>query len=188
MSVKGPRALVGPVLWMLALLLAVRMGSIAWYEPANLTRPAYILLGLFMPHPPGGAPEPSEATPDWRAALAGADLVAGSKASEQCRGCHDLSSTNQNRVGPGLHDVLDRRIASRTGFEYSGALAAHAGHWTPDELFRFLRDPQLAVPWTKMSFAGIKDAQQRINLIAFLRANAASAPAASQAAQTGTPP
>jgi cytochrome c len=48
------------------------------------------------------------------------------------------------------------------------------GTWTYDELFKFLRSPGAALPGTKMSFAGIRNVQDRINLIAFLRNNDAS--------------
>jgi len=153
------------------LLLLIRIASVAFYEPRNLGRPEYIVLGLIMAHPPGGAPAPPEPMPDWSTAFARADLAAGQKVSRQCIGCHDLSPANANMIGPGLHDVVGRARASHTGFAYSSAMVSKPGRWTPDELFVFLRDPQLFIPWTKMSFAGIPSAQDRINLIAYLRAN-----------------
>lgn len=160
-------AIVGIVM----LLLAVRTISVAVSEPRNLDRPLYIVMGLVMAHPPGGAPEPAESMPNWDVALDRADLKAGRTLSRQCAACHDLSAANTNIVGPGLHDVFDRVRASHAGFQYSGAMLQQRGKWTPDNLFVFLRNPQLSVPWTRMSFAGIKGRQDRINLIAFLRAN-----------------
>jgi cytochrome c len=67
--------------------------------------------------------------------------------------------------------VLGRRRANQPGFDYSSAMSAGSGNWTFNGLFEFLRDPQLFVSGTRMSFAGIKDAQQRIDLIAYLRSN-----------------
>ena len=41
--------------------------------------------------------------------------------------------------------------------------------WDYAELFRYLKSPQSMVPGTKMSFAGLRSAQDRINLLAYLR-------------------
>jgi cytochrome c len=51
-------------------------------------------------------------------------------------------------------------------------MKAKGGTWTYDELFKFLRSPGAYIPGTKMSFAGLRSAKDRINLIAFLRTNA----------------
>jgi cytochrome c len=48
------------------------------------------------------------------------------------------------------------------------------GNWTYDELFKFLKSPAIDIPGTKMSFAGLRSAQDRIDLIAYLRSNADS--------------
>ena len=50
-------------------------------------------------------------------------------------------------------------------------MKAKGGTWTYDELFKFIKSPGAYVPGTKMSFAGLRSAQDRINLIAFLRTN-----------------
>ena len=48
------------------------------------------------------------------------------------------------------------------------------GTWTYDELFKFIKSPGAYIPGTKMSFAGIRSEQQRIDLIAYLRTEADS--------------
>jgi cytochrome c len=53
-------------------------------------------------------------------------------------------------------------------------MKAKGGTWTYDELFKFLKSPGAYIPGTKMTFAGIRHAEDRINLIAFLRSNADS--------------
>jgi len=60
----------------------------------------------------------------------------------------------------------------RAGFAYSDAMSKHkaeAPTWGYDELDHFLTAPGRYVPGTKMSFAGIRDTNTRINLIAWLR-------------------
>ncbi len=159
------------ILGMIAFLLLVRLAYIGIYEPRNLARPGYILEGLVMAYPPGGAPLPAEPPPNWAAVLPAADIEAGRRLSQQCVGCHDLSAAMQNVFGPALHGVIGRPRGSLPGFVYSPAMRAGHRPWTLDALFEFLRDPQLDVPGTAMSFAGLPDAQQRIDLIAYLRAS-----------------
>jgi cytochrome c len=77
----------------------------------------------------------------------------------------------RNGIGPALHGVIGRPRASVPGFAYSSAMRAEQAPWTLDALFQYLRDPQLDMPGTSMSFAGLADAQQRIDLIAYLRAS-----------------
>ena len=174
METFGTKRFAFAILGVMLLMLVIRTASVAVSEPRNLVHPLYIVLGLVMAHPPGGAREPSESMPDWHAALATADVGAGKKISQQCSACHDLSAASTNVVGPGLYAVVGRVRASHPGFQYSSAMSEKGGRWTPDDLFVFLRDPQQFVPWTKMSFAGIKGRQDRINLIAYLRANGSS--------------
>lgn len=139
-------------------------------------------MGLVMSNPPGGAPLPAEPTPDWHSALAGADIAAGRKIFERCAGCHDLTRAAHNGIGPGLYGVLDRPRAGRPGFIYSAAMTASGGRWTLDSLFAFLRAPQLYIPGTRMNYAGVPDAQERINLLAFMRENSDASPPTSASA------
>ncbi len=161
----------GTVLATLAVLILIRFAYVAIFEPRNLTRPVYILEGLVVATPPGGAPLPPEPLPDWSAVLPRANLEDGSMLSRQCIGCHDLSAAMKTVFGPALHGVIGRARASVPGYDYSTAMRANRTPWTLDALFEYLRNPQLYVPGTKMSFAGLPDAQQRIELLAYLRSS-----------------
>ena len=126
-------------------------------------------------------------------------VAAGKTVSVKCEQCHDTSSAKTNKIGPALFSVVDRTRASVPGFDYSSAMKAKGGPWTYDELFKFIKSPGAYIPGTKMSFAGLSKADDRVNLIAFLRTNAASpaaipapkpaaaAPAAPEAAKTAAP-
>lgn len=101
-------------------------------------------------------------------AEAGADLIV------RCQSCHDYSSANENKVGPGLFNVVGRPIASHGGFAYSDALVALSADgavWDYEHLDGFLESPRDYAPGTKMTFAGLSDPQDRADLIAFLREN-----------------
>ena len=80
-----------------------------------------------------------------------------------------MCSSDLNKIGPNLWGVVGRPRASHPGFDYSSAMSANHDPWTYDKLFVYLKSPSDMVPGTKMTFAGIVSAQQRINLLAFLR-------------------
>ena len=95
------------------------------------------------------------------------DLEAGEKKFRKCKACHSLDE-GKNGVGPSLWGIINRDVASIEGFKYSDAMKAREGTWTGAKLFEYLENPRGAVPGTKMSFRGLKDAQDRINVIGFL--------------------
>ena len=114
-----------------------------------------------------GAEEAVEEGPDFATLLASADAAAGEKAFGKCKSCHKLDGNNA--VGPHLDGVVGRDVASVEDFSYSDAMAAHEGAWTPEELNAFITNPKEHVPGTKMAFAGIKSAEERANLVAYLQ-------------------
>jgi len=95
------------------------------------------------------------------------DVAAGEKVFALCRSCHVLDE-GVNRVGPSLHKVVGRASGSVAGFSYSDANKNSGVTWTTDVLFKYLEDPKAFMPGTKMAFPGIKDAQDRANLVAYL--------------------
>jgi cytochrome c len=110
--------------------------------------------------------------PDWGVVLPTADVAAGQATFGKCQACHNNQSGGPNGTGPNLFGVVGRATASHPGFTYSDGMTAHAKdspNWTYDQLFQFLYGPQAWVSGTKMTFGGIHDPQERINLIAYLR-------------------
>jgi cytochrome c len=72
-------------------------------------------------------------------------------------------------VGPNLWDVVGNKQAHIAGFGYSPALQAAGGTWDYEKMNAFLANPKAAVPGTRMAFAGMRRADDRANLIAYLR-------------------
>jgi cytochrome c len=104
--------------------------------------------------------------------LAKADVAKGESISKKCTACHSLEKGGPNKIGPGLWGVVDRPIAAHEGFAYSEGMksyAATAKTWTFDNLNHFLTNPKAAVAGTAMSFAGVKNDQDRADLLAYLR-------------------
>ena len=86
-----------------------------------------------------------------------------------CTGCHVAFDGMTHRLGPDLLGIVNRPVASAPGFdEYSPALQALGGTWTPERLDEFLRDPQSVAPGTTMGFPGLADDRQRADLVQYL--------------------
>lgn len=102
--------------------------------------------------------------------LAAADPAAGQKVARACTTCHTFEKGGVNKVGPHLWDIVGRTVAEVTDFAYSDGMKTHHDRkWTYDELNHYLFNPKAHVPGTKMAFAGVKNTQERANLIAWLR-------------------
>ena len=121
------------------------------------------------------AADTAAATPAAAAAAGGnvefasftTDVAAGEKVFALCRSCHVLDE-GVNRVGPSLYNVVGRQSGSVPGFAYSDANKNSGVTWTTDVLFTYLKDPKGFMPGTKMAFPGVKDDQDRANLVAYL--------------------
>ena len=102
--------------------------------------------------------------------LAKADAAKGETTAAICKACHAFEAGAPSPIGPNLHNVVGRKIASVEGFNYSPALKAHAGEvWTYEHLDAMIHKPADFAPGTLMAFPGLPDAQQRADVIAFLR-------------------
>jgi len=101
--------------------------------------------------------------------LMNASLENGQKLFKKCGTCHNYEKGSANKVGPNLWNIINRPKASIEGFAYSKALSEIDGEWTYEELGEFLYKPKKYVKGTKMNFAGLKKAQDRANLVLFLR-------------------
>ncbi len=130
--------------------------------------------------PEGGAAkasaEPAKPQADFATLLASADAGAGEKIFAKCKACHAIDPAGGNKVGPNLHNVVGRPVGSHEGFSYSEVLKGKGGEWSYDHLNHFLENPKAYAPGTKMSFAGLSKAEDRAEVIAYLRANTESPP------------
>lgn len=111
---------------------------------------ALALAGLGSAHAAAGAP----------------DALRGEQVYARCLACHALA---YDRVGPRHCGLLGRRAGSVPGFAYSQAMRDSHLTWDQQTLDRFLAHPLQTVPGTAMTYDGVADAQERADLIAYLR-------------------
>jgi cytochrome c len=98
-----------------------------------------------------------------------ADPASGAKVfSGQCAVCHSAARTGPQSIGPHLFGVVGRRAGTLGGYNFSPAMKASGLIWTPEQLKRYLTNPAGFVRGNKMPFAGLHNASQLENLIAYL--------------------
>jgi len=96
----------------------------------------------------------------------------GAEVFKKCRACHDVGPDAKNKVGPLLNGILGRKAGTIEGFAYSDANKASGAKglvWTEEVMLKYLENPLAYMPGTKMAFAGLKDVQDRKDLIAYLK-------------------
>ena len=97
-----------------------------------------------------------------------ADPAAGQKIFQtQCGICHAVEA-GQNRIGPTLFGVVGRRSGSVPGFNYTADHKKLDVTWDAATLDKYLANPRVMVPDTSMIYAGLKDAAERADLVAYL--------------------
>lgn len=176
--------------WVLAGCVAALGLSIASSMAFKSERPekmGYPIEGVEEAGTGGGAAEEPIAV-----RLAAADVAKGQASFAKCAACHSINAGGANGVGPNLHAVVGEAIGQGKGFAWSPALAGKGGTWTFEALDAWLKSPRKFADGTKMTFAGLGNAQERANVIAYLNSEGSNlplpaAPAPGAAPAEGTP-
>ena len=132
------------------------------------------------------APSRPEPTPAEKAALLAAlpapynaaDLDNGRRVFARCRSCHTLTEGGPNMTGPNLYGVFGREAGGHPDYNYSAVVKAADFTWNAERLDHWLEKPRTYLKGTKMSFAGIPDATDRRDVIAFLKVETGYTPPA----------
>ncbi|MEL6921743.1 MAG: cytochrome c family protein [Pseudomonadota bacterium] len=109
--------------------------------------------------------------------LASADLGAGESVFRQCSSCHNIADGAGNKAGPNLWSVIGRQPGVYPDFRYSSAMVSYGEEnpqWDFEAMNRFLVRPRDYIDGTSMGYRGLRDEEDRANLIAYLNAQSAS--------------
>jgi len=121
----------------------------------------------------------ADVMPDFGTVIPVADIKAGEAVFAKCQSCHNVANGGANGTGPNLWGVIGQKPGSHAGFAYSAAMTdfgtKHAV-WDDTQMYEFLKAPQKYISGTKMSFVGLKKSEDRINVIAYLRAQGGTLP------------
>jgi cytochrome c len=119
------------------------------------------------------------------------DAEAGAKVFGKCKGCHQVGAKAKHRVGPHLNGLFGAKAGQHDDFRYSKGMmrASNDGLiWDLDTLHAYLENPKALVSGTRMSFRGLKDKEDRDNVLAYLRQFSANPQDIPEAEPTATPP
>ena len=151
-----------------AAVIAAAVAACSQQETARQDQPAAPPAPAAPAAPPAAEVDKAALLASYPAPYNAADLANGEAKFALCRSCHTIQPEGANMTGPNLHGIFGSKAAQREKFKYSDALkdsgivgdAAHLDEW--------LAKPQTYLPGTKMSFAGLKEPNDRRDLIAWL--------------------
>jgi len=122
--------------------------------------------------------------------LAAADPGKGEQSFKKCTTCHTIAKGGPNLQGPNLWGVMGKPIGKHAaGFPYTPALSGKGGNWDWESMSQWIKSPRDFAPGTKMTFAGMGNAQERANLLAYIntQSDGPLPPPAPQAAPEANP-
>lgn len=162
----------GALLSAVFVVMSVSIASEGLFHAEEPEKPGFAIVAEEAPADGGSAAAAPAAVPIAQL-LASADPAAGANSFKKCASCHSAEPSSPNKVGPGLWSVVNRPIAAHEAFSYSAAIKdfskGGAEKWDYEHLNHFLAAPKAYIKGTAMGFAGLKNDQERANVIAYLR-------------------
>jgi cytochrome c len=154
----------------LALGLSI-VGGMAFHSERP-EKMGYAIEGVEAEGTAGGAAEVPIAT-----LLPTADAAKGADVFKKCAACHTVTQGGANGIGPNLYGTMGEGIGQgKGGYAFSDALKGVGSNWDFDKMNAWLTSPRKFAPGTKMTFAGLGNAQDRANVIVYLNAQGSNLP------------
>lgn len=159
--------------WVLGAGIVALGASIVTGELFHQERPekmGYPIEGVVVPGKEGAEAEVPIAN-----LLASADPAKGEQTFKKCTTCHTINKGGPNGQGPNLWGVFGKPIGKHAaGFPYSPALSGKGGNWDWESMSAWIKSPRDFAPGTKMTFAGLGNAPERANLLAYINSQSDS--------------
>jgi cytochrome c len=116
------------------------------------------------------APEATTETTaaDTQEAAGEGDPARGKRVFVKCMACHSATK-GENRAGPSLYKIVGAPAGQAANFNYSPAITSSGLVWTEDVLAAYLENPAKYLPGNKMFFPGLPSAQDRADVILYLK-------------------
>ena len=96
---------------------------------------------------------------------AAADVEHGRQLFTACAACH---TDRPDALGPNLRGVVGRKAGAREDFRYSNPMKRAGITWDEANLREYLADPQAKVKGNRMPYAGLGDAKDIEDVVAYL--------------------
>jgi cytochrome c len=157
-------------------IIALGLGSLSshYFKADKPHRPhemGYAIEGVVEAGEGGAAAVPIETL------LASADAAKGEASFKKCMACHTIAAGGANGIGPNLNGIMGKPVGKHAaGFGYSADLSGHGGNWDWANMNAWLTSPKKFAAGTKMSFAGLSDAQERANVMVYLNSQGSALP------------
>ena len=137
-----------------------------------------ILLTILLAACVGGGESTSISTPTPKAETApivqtaakATPMERGAKLYKRCKACHTLEDGGKHKVGPNLWDIYGAKAGAKEGFNYSKVMAASEIIWDDETLDAYIKKPSEFMKGNRMSFVGIKKAEDREALLLYMKA------------------
>ena len=115
--------------------------------------------------------------PDLGTLLAAATVENGEQqATARCGTCHSFNQGGPAGQGPNLYGVMGGSLAHSAAFGYTDALKSKGGVWDWEAMNAWLINPKAYIPGTSMGFAGLKNDEQRADILVYLNSLGSNLP------------
>jgi len=94
----------------------------------------------------------------------------GAKLYKRCQTCHTLNEGGKHKVGPNMWAIYGATAGQKEGFAYSTAMKESGVIWTDETLSSYIENPRKFMPGNRMSYAGLRKAEDREAVLAYIKA------------------
>lgn len=94
----------------------------------------------------------------------------GRKLYKRCSTCHTLEDGGRHKVGPNLYGIFGATAGLKDGFKYSSVMSESGLVWTDENLDGYIENPSKFMPKNRMSFVGLRKAEDRAAVLEYMRA------------------